>query len=95
MRYKYSLNDKYYTIIDNINNNIICDGIIFKEDSKNICDLLNKYDKRIEYQKRVIDKCIKQDKKNSCIIEDNDFEINKLKNEKKIYKKIIHENMSQ
>ena len=66
-----------------------------------LCDYLNKFHKKIEYQERVIDKCIKNEIKYKSIISDaNDSielledEVSLLNKEKRILKKIIHENMN-
>ena len=56
-----------------------------------LCDLLNKYDKELEYKNKVIDKCIRNDKLYNTMIMDKDYTIEVLKKEKRILKDIIHE----
>ena len=96
MMFKYSKADfGKYTVSND-------DGVrvvVFTETSAIVLtELLNKLCKKIEYQDRVIQKCIRNEKKYNAIIEDKDeliddlsAEITVLNKEKRILKKIIHE----
>lgn len=72
---------------------------VFSETSAIVLsDLLNKYEKKIEYQNRVIDKCLKEKKWYEAVIEDKslllderDGDIACLNKEKRVLKKIIYE----
>ncbi len=73
--------------------------VVFTETSAIVLtELLNKWCKKMEYQDRVIRKCIRNEKKYKAVIEDNEelldslnAEITVLNKEKRILKKIIHE----
>jgi formyltetrahydrofolate hydrolase len=56
-----------------------------------LVDFLNKVCGKVEYQERVIDKCIKNEKRYSSMIEDYEDDIIVLNKEKDILKKIICE----
>lgn len=56
-----------------------------------LVEFLNKTCSKLAYQERVIDKCIRNEKRYSNMIEDFEDEISVLNKEKRILKKIIHE----
>ena len=56
-----------------------------------LCEVLKGLYGKIEYQGRVIDKCLNNEKLYKSIIEDRDAYIGVLDREKRILKKIIHE----
>ena len=82
-----------------VTNNCDVMVMVFTETSAIVLsDLLNKYQKKIEYQGRVIDKCIREKKRYESILDDNlllleekDFLIGQLNKEKRVLKKIIYE----
>ena len=86
MRFKYnapflydSLNPEFKIEINSRD-----EGVVLK-------DMLNSYEGTVNYQGKVIDKCLKNEKKYKTMIIDKDYTIKVLVNEKKILKKIILE----
>lgn len=60
-------------------------------EGKMLKDLLNNLDNKINYQEKVIDKCLKNERKYNCMIIDKNYTIETLKNEKRIMKKMLVE----
>ena len=54
-----------------------------------IVNLLNKYDKEVDYYNKVIHKAIKENKKQSCMLEDNEKVISSLEKEVKWLNTIV------
>lgn len=90
MRFKIIEKNNQYIIKDELK---VLEDIIFNnwKLSKQVYDALNKLSKKIEFQSRVIDKCIRFDNHKKYEIETLKEEKSTLEQEKIILKKIIHE----
>lgn len=92
MNYKYYEEDGKYIVVNDMDSNIKFYSDT-QEEAKLLKDELNKLVKRVKYQERVIKKSIKLDKIKDDEVNDYKLEIANLKQENKILRKIIKEEM--
>ena len=77
-------------VYDNVNHNFVV-SVNTVDDANLLCTLLNELDKRLDYYNRVIDKCIRNEKKYNQMIEDNKMQLDILSQENNILRNIIYE----
>lgn len=77
-------------VYDNVNHNFVV-SVNTVHDADLLCTLLNELDKRLDYYNRVIDKCIRNEKKYNQMIQDNKIQLDILSQENNILRNIIYE----
>lgn len=90
VRYNMREYENEHIVYDSVDDRFII-GVTTSHSARILTKLLNLMDKRIEYQQRVIDKCVKNDNKNICIIEDLNKELHESNQEIEILRRIIKE----